>query len=132
MLSRLALALVVLLVPPARAGLELWDTGKPSAEPLPVAALEAKTGWTKVADTAAIKGDAVLSNGKLTVVVRKAGSADLYSPTAARARVFLQTADGKTLSKFDKINVAIGWRTAMDVIASTRPHFCARIAGTAS
>src|SRR3954470_16580733 len=105
MLSRLALALVVLLVPPARAGLELWDTGKPSAEPLPLSALEAKSGWTKVSDAGAIKGDAVLSNGRLTVVVRRAGSADLYSPAAARARVFLQTADGKTLPKFDKISV---------------------------
>ena len=105
MLSRLALALAVLLVPPARAGLELWDTGTPSAEPLPIAALEAKSGWTKVSDTGAIKGDAVLSNGKLSVVVRKAGSADLYGPTAARARIFLQTADGKTQPKFDKIAV---------------------------
>jgi len=106
MLSRLTLAFVALLVPPARAGLELWDTGKPSADPLPIAALEAKAGWTKVsAETGPIKGDAVLSNGKIIVVVRRAGSADLYSTTAARARVFLQTADGKTLAKFDKIAV---------------------------
>jgi hypothetical protein len=107
MLSRLSLAFVALLLPPARAGLELWDTGKPSAEPLSIAALEAKAGWTRVGpDGGAIKGDAVLSNGKITVVVRRAGSADLYSPTAARARVFLQTADGKTVPKFDKIAVA--------------------------
>lgn len=105
--ARLALSLVVLLLPPARAGLELWDTGKPSAEPLPVAALESKEGWTKVAgDGGTIQGDAVLSNGKMTVVVRKAGSADLYSPTAARARVFLQAADGRSVPKFDRIKVA--------------------------
>ncbi|MBV8879602.1 MAG: hypothetical protein JO332_06560 [Planctomycetaceae bacterium] len=114
MLSRLALAFVALLVPPARAGLELWDTGSASADPLPVAALEAKAGWTKVsAESGPLKGDAVLSNGKITVVVRKAGSADLYSPAAARARVFLQTADGKTLPKFDKIAVTENSRGAI-------------------
>jgi hypothetical protein len=107
MLTRLVLGLVVLLLPPARAGLELWDTGKSSAEPLSLAALEAKEGWTRVgADSGPIRGDAVLSNGKMTVVVRKGGSADLYSPAAARARVFLQTADGKTVPKFDRISVA--------------------------
>jgi hypothetical protein len=103
---RTVLALLVLLVPPARAGLELWDTGKPSTEPLTTAAIEAKSGWTKAPETGAIKGDAVLSNGRLTVVVRKSGSADLYSPTAARARVFLQDAKGATLAKFDKIAIA--------------------------
>ncbi|HLY08391.1 MAG TPA: hypothetical protein VKW04_03690 [Planctomycetota bacterium] len=104
MLNRLSLAFVALLIPPARAGLELWDTGKPSTDPLPIAALEAKAGWTKVgAESGPIKGDAVLSNGRITVVVRKAGSADLYSPTAPRARVILETADGKTVPKFEKI-----------------------------
>src|SRR5436190_8672502 len=105
MLSRFALALVVLLAPPSRPGLELWDTGKPSAGPLAVEALEAKAGWTKAAEAGAIKGDAVLSNGKISVVVRKAGSAELYTPTASRARVQLQTADGKTVATFDKITV---------------------------
>ena len=88
---RLALVLVALLVPPSRPGLELWDTGKPSAEPLTVAALEAKSGWTKLAESGAIKGDAVLSNGRITAVVRRSGSAELYGPTALRSRVLLQT-----------------------------------------
>jgi len=79
MLSRLSLVFVALLLPPSRAGLELWDTGRPSAEPIPIAAIEAKAGWTRVGpDGGPIKGDAVLSNGKITVVVRRAGSADLY------------------------------------------------------
>lgn len=113
MLHRLALALVVLLAPPPRPGLELWDTGKPSAEPLTVDAIEARSGWTKVADAAAIKGDAVLTNGKITAVVRRAGSADLYSPTAARARLFLQTSDGKTVAKFDRIAATENGRGAI-------------------
>ena len=33
---------------------------------------------------------------------------------------------------FDRIRPAIGWRTASDVIATTLPHFCARISGTTS
>ena len=33
---------------------------------------------------------------------------------------------------FDKMRFAIGWRTAIDVIATTRPHFRSRISGTAS
>jgi hypothetical protein len=107
MLTRLALVVVALLSPPARAGLELWDTGSPSADPLPVSALEAKAGWTKIAaDSGPLKGDAVLSNGKITVVVRKAGSAELYSATAARARVVLQAADGKPVPQFSTIAVA--------------------------
>jgi len=116
MLSRIALALVALLVPPARGGLELWDTGTPSADPLPIAALEARAGWTKVgAESGPIRGDAVLSNGKLSVVVRRAGSAELYSATAVRARVSLQTADGKAVPRFDLIEVSENSKGALAV-----------------
>src|SRR4029450_1751716 len=109
--------------PPPGPGLEIWDTGKPSSEPLAPAALEAKAGWTKVAepgavkgdavltngrDTAAVrkhrgtvpdpgafKGDAVLPNGRLTAVIRKAGGTALYGASAARARAILQAASGE-------------------------------------
>ncbi len=33
---------------------------------------------------------------------------------------------------FERMRFGIGWRTAIDVIATTRPHCCSRIAGTAS
>src|SRR5947207_13126019 len=106
MLHRIAIAVVALcLTPPARAGLEIWDTGKASAEPLALAAIESKAGWTKAAESGPIKGDAVLSNGRITVVVRKSGAADLYSPAAARARLILQGQNGEAVSRLDKITV---------------------------
>ena len=106
MLHRIAVAVVALcLTPPARAGLEIWDTGKASAEPLALSALESKAGWTKAAESGPIRGDAVLSNGRMTVVIRKSGAAELYSPAAARARVILEGADGEAVSSLDKITV---------------------------
>ncbi len=108
---RVAAALLLALTPPARAGLELWDTGKPSAEPLSVAAIEAKAGWTKVAaETAEIKGDAVLTNGKLTAVARKGGAVDLYTATAPRSRALLPG-----VPKFDRIDVVENAKGAVAV-----------------
>jgi hypothetical protein len=115
MLQRLAIAVALCLMPPTRAGLELWDTGQASAEPLTPAAIESKAGWTKVAETGAIRGDAVLSNGRLTVVVRRNGSADLYSPAAARARVVLQGANGEAVSRLERIVVAENSKGAVAV-----------------
>src|SRR5882757_7236310 len=87
MLHRIAVAAVLLaLTPPARAGLEIWDTGKASAEALAPAAIEAKAGWTKMADPGAVKGDAVLMNGRLTAVIRRSGATELYGTGAARAK----------------------------------------------
>ncbi len=123
MLHRIAVAVVALcLTPPARAGLEIWDTGKTSAEPLSLAAIESKAGWTKVAETAAIQGDAVLSNGRMTVVIRKSGAADLYSPRAARARVLLQGANGEAVPRLDKITVSENSKgaVAVEVIGPTK------------
>jgi len=116
MLHRIAIAVVALcLTPPARAGLEVWDTGKASAEPLALAAIESKAGWTKIAETGEVKGDAVLSNGRITVVVRKSGAADLYSPNAARGRVLLLGANGEPLSRLDKISVTENSKGAVAV-----------------
>src|SRR5688572_10364928 len=105
MLHRLAaVVLACALAPASRAGLELWDTGKTSADPLAPAALEAKTGWTKVAaETGEIKGDAVLSNGRLTAVIRRNGAVDLHSALAARARVVLQGPGGAAVTRLDRI-----------------------------
>jgi hypothetical protein len=102
---RIALVLALVLAPAARPGLEIWDTGKPSAEPLAPAALEARSGWTKVADAGAIKGDAVLTNGRLTAVIRRTGGTDLYGASDSRARVLLQGANGQPVARLDKIAV---------------------------
>src|SRR5213078_3319023 len=116
MLHRIAVAVVALcLTPPARAGLEIWDTGKTSAEPLSLAAIESKAGWTKVAETAAIQGDAFLSNGRISLVVRKSGSAELYSPTASRARVVVLAPGYEGIWRFDKIAVVENGKGAVAV-----------------
>lgn len=93
-----AVILALVLTPPARAGLELWDTGKSSTEPLAPAAIEAKAGWTKVAVAGPLKGDAVLTNGRVTAVIRRSGGTDLYSATASRARLAVNAA-----ARLDKI-----------------------------
>jgi hypothetical protein len=103
---RIALVFALALIPPSRPGLEIWDTGKPSAEPLAAAALEARAGWTKVAEPGAVKGDAVLTNGRLTAVIRRSGGADLYGAGEARARVVLQGAP--TLEKITVTEVSKG------------------------
>src|SRR6185436_13633849 len=78
--------LVVLLL--QRAGVGAWDTGQASAEPL---ALEAKGGWTALSEpVSSFKGDAVISNGRLTLVVRKQSpAAELYAGAMLRSRLTL-------------------------------------------
>ncbi|MBN2327191.1 MAG: hypothetical protein JXR73_08540 [Candidatus Omnitrophica bacterium] len=61
----------------------LWDTGAPSPEALSAEAIAAMTGWMRLEEddvTHAFKGDAVLSNDKILVILRKMGTgAELYS-----------------------------------------------------
>ena len=105
-----ALAAVILLALPAQAlaqlpkrSLAVWDTGKTSAEPLAHAALAAKQGWTALEkDTPAIKGDAVISNGQLTAVVRRNGSIATALRTSGRSSASksrLIAASGDTIAK---------------------------------
>ena len=61
---------------PASAGVCLFDTGTPSAQPLSPAALRAKQGWVQLPEdetTHRFRGDAVLLNDKLAVVLRDQG-----------------------------------------------------------
>ena len=53
------------------------------------------------------------------------------SPATSRASV-LRNAVSPERATLERISPAIGWRTPTDVIASTLPHRCSRIAGTAS
>jgi hypothetical protein len=74
---KLMLSLIVLcgLAPQeekAKAGISVWDTGKASPAPLN---LDARGGWTEVAESATFKGDAVLSNGRVTAVFRRESGA---------------------------------------------------------
>jgi len=79
----------------ADAGVRLYDTGAASARPLSAEALSKKTGWTRVPEDTvarAFKGDAVLLNNLLAVVLRKRGhGAELYAagPKGRQARAVL-------------------------------------------
>jgi hypothetical protein len=68
----------------------LFDTGAASPEPLAAQAVAAKRGWTLLAEdntTHQFRGDAVLLNDKLALVLRQRGSgAEVYGQKAARTR----------------------------------------------
>jgi hypothetical protein len=70
----------------AEAAVRLFDTGATSSAALTGEALAARTGWTAVQSDLAthkFKGDAVLENGRLAVVLRRgARSAEVYSSSA--------------------------------------------------
>ena len=72
---------------PASAGVCLFDTGIPSAQPLTPAALRARQGWLRLPEdetTHRFRGDAVLLNDKLAAVLRtKAAGIDVFSITPA-------------------------------------------------
>jgi hypothetical protein len=69
----------------------LFDTGSSSPEPLSAQAVAAKAGWSLVPEdnlTHTFKGDAVLANDKLAVVLRAQGTgAEVYSHTPAGPRL---------------------------------------------
>src|SRR5947207_1391975 len=61
-----------------KAGITVWDTGQPSENGLAPAALAGKNDWTVLPpeQTAeSFRGDAVLSNGRIAVVLRRHDSA---------------------------------------------------------
>src|SRR6185295_11296410 len=75
----LALPFLLLLgfAPQAKGGVSAWDTGASSAAPLN---LEARNGWKELSEPADFKGDAVVSNGRITVVFRKESGAVEMGP----------------------------------------------------
>jgi hypothetical protein len=105
-----------------RATLEVWDTGVPAAEPLPPSALAAREGWAPItapATAATLKGDAVLSNGRIAAVVRgQGGAVDVYSEGAARLHLQLVTAGGEPVARFDRLGLVENTRTAATVEVS--------------
>ncbi len=68
------------------AEVRLFDTGSPAAGPIKADALAKRAGWTQIPEDQtqhAFKGDAVVLNERLAVVLRKRGSgAEIYSLTA--------------------------------------------------
>jgi hypothetical protein len=76
----LALALGAQAQDAPRAAVSAWDTGAESSQPLAPEGIEPNSAWKSVEAGAALKGDLVVSNGRLMVVARKQGSGlELYS-----------------------------------------------------
>ena len=82
----------------------LFDTRSRSARPLSAGAIAAKQGWTLVPEDdteRAFRGDAVLLNDKLTVVLRRQGpGAEVYAQTAAgpKLRAVVMAAPAKAVA----------------------------------
>ncbi|HXX93499.1 MAG TPA: hypothetical protein VEN81_07690 [Planctomycetota bacterium] len=71
----MSLALAAALVPQeakGKGGVQVWDTGKSSSTPL---TLESQSGWSEAKEGAALKGDGVVSNGRITAVFRRESGA---------------------------------------------------------
>jgi hypothetical protein len=73
----MTLTLALILLMQAKGGIGAWDTGKSSPAPL---RLEARDSWTAVEESATFKGDAVLSNGRVTAVFRRESGAVEMGP----------------------------------------------------
>jgi len=96
-----------------RTGITVWDTGRPAAEALAPAALAGKNDWAAIpagesADS--LKGDAVLSNGRIVAVLRKQHSAlevhaVVRDSTVARLRLRLMTAAGEPAARVERMAV---------------------------
>src|SRR5262245_50602670 len=106
-----------------RAGLAVWDTGQPSALPLAIAALDGKHSWTTIpaGETAAsFKGDAVLTNGRLSAVVRKQASAvEVYTlgpqGTASRVQLRLLATAGQAAARLQRVALVENTRSAVSL-----------------
>ncbi len=110
---------------PSRASIAVWDTGRPSAEPLAPAALAGKPGWSQIPqDQAAgsFKGDAVATNGRIFAVFRKQGGAvEVHSGgegAIPRVRGVLQAAGGEPAARLGKLALVEHAKGAVSLEAS--------------
>ncbi len=117
-------------------GVMLFDTGATAAAPLSAEVLAAKAGWTVVqAGPAApeFKGDAVLVNDRLAVVLRKGGpGAEVYSigPKGATLRATLTplaAADNRCMVVLDAVTVAANDPATVAVDADCRTAAGAKV-----
>ncbi len=96
-----------------RSGITVWDTGQPSTDALAPAALAGKNDWAAIppGETAAsLKGDAVLSNGRIVAVLRKQDAAvEVHaverSNAVVRLRLRLMTAAGEPAARLERMAV---------------------------
>jgi hypothetical protein len=105
------------------AGLFGWDTGTAAAQPLSPETIEQKSGWKPVTSSEAardLKGDAVISNGRLLAVARKHGQGiELYSIGSAKPilRSSLLLVPG---AKLDRIALAESSRNAVGLEVASK------------
>jgi hypothetical protein len=95
------LLLAAFLLPQAaRAGVSAWDTGLSPAD-----GSDAKPEWTLLTEAgSSLKGDGVITNGRLTVVVRRqSASVDVYAGSALRSRLSLNAG---TLTKVALVEIS--------------------------
>jgi hypothetical protein len=107
----------ILLAAQARGGPSAWDTGKASAAPLD---LESRDGWTAAAEGAEFKGDAVLTNGRVTAVFRKGSGAVEMGPTRLLLAGAAKLARAR-LVEAGRVQAAVEatWRTARGEATAT-------------
>jgi hypothetical protein len=120
-----------------RARITVWDTGTPSTHALPPAALAGRNDWTAIptgttADS--FKGDAVLSNGRIAVILRRRDSALELQPVqargaAARVRLRLLTAGGEPAARLERVALDENSRGGAGLNASFTTAGGDRVAG---
>ena len=93
------------------AQLAVWDTRQHATSALPPSSLAGKNDWTTIRTGEAadsFKGDAVVTNGRIVIVVRQQDSAaEVCSPQAdgavSRSRLRLLAANGEPAERLDRI-----------------------------
>jgi hypothetical protein len=121
----------------SRAGISAWDTGRPSGEKLPAAALAGKNDWTAIAagtTAAAFTGDAVLSNGRIVAVLRRQDAAvevHAVEPegAVARLRLHLLSAAGEPAVRLEQMALVENTKGSACLEASFRTAKGAEVAG---
>jgi hypothetical protein len=120
-----------------RSALSVWDTGQPSADALPPAALAGRNDWTALppGTTAdAFKGDAVLGNGWIVAVLRQRDAAvevHALKPdgAVARLRLRLLTAAGEPAARLERAALVENTKGSACLEASFRTAQGAEVAG---
>jgi hypothetical protein len=120
-----------------RAGIAAWDTGRPSQEALPPAALAGKNDWTAIpagSAAAEFKGDAVLSNGQIVAVLRRQDAAvevHAVKPGGAvsRLRLRLLGAAGEPAVRMERLALVEVTKGGACVEASFRTEKGAEVTG---
>src|SRR5437773_2460242 len=79
-MASLLLLLTLAVQDAPRAGIAAWDTGGESAQPLKLDTIEPGSAWKRAEAGVPIKGDLIISNGRLLAAARKQGAGlELYS-----------------------------------------------------